>query len=312
MPEITVADLLNDREHQLCLELLAGSRGLGNGVRVPRIQKPGLALAGHTSQVRPHRIQVLGATEMEYLDELAPEGRDAAVRRVFALGVSCFVITKGLPAAPVFLAEAEARGTPLLGTRLRSSEFIERVERFLEERLAPVVRVHGVLVDVLEVGILLTGQSGIGKSECAMDLVLRGHRLVADDVVQVRLIPPFRLLGRGEPPIRYHMEIRGIGILNIQDLFGISAIRDEKELELIIELVPWRDGEVYERLGFDEKTHAVLGVDVPHLRIPVAPGRNIASVVEVAARNHLLKRMGHHSAERLRSRLATLIKDSTP
>lgn len=312
MPEITVADLLGDRDHELYLELLAGAGGLGNFVRVPRIQKPGLALAGHTSQIRPHRVQVLGATEMEYLGELTDAQRAAAVSGVFNLGVSCFVITKGLEAGSVLREQADATGTPLLRTGLRSSDFIVRVEGFLEERLAAMVRLHGVLVDVLEMGILLLGESGIGKSECAMDLVLRGHRLVADDVVQVRLIPPFRLIGRGEGLIRYHMEIRGIGILNIQDLFGVSAIRDEKEVELVIELVPWRTGEVYERLGFDEQTYPILGREVPHLRVPVAPGRNIASVVEVAARNQLLKRMGHHSAIRLRDRLNAVLEGGEP
>ncbi len=186
--------------------------------------------------------------------------------------------------------------------------FIERVTRFLEDRLAPLTRLHGVLMDVMEVGILLLGQSGIGKSECALDLVLRGHRLVADDVVRIRLVPPFRLVGRGEDIIRYHVEIRGVGILNIRDLFGVSAIRDEKEVELVVELVPWVQGECYERLGFEEKKHAILDVELPYLRIPVAPGRNIASVVEVAARNHLLKRMGHHSAIRLKESLDAALR----
>jgi HPr kinase/phosphorylase len=308
MPEISVGDLLDDRGYRLDVELLAGAGGLARGLRVPRIQKPGLALAGYTAQVRPHRVQILGATEMAYLETVSPDVRDASVRRVFGTGMACLVVTKGLEIPPVFREEADRTDTPLLRTPLRSSVFIERISRYLEDRLAPVTRLHGVLVDVMEVGILLVGRSGIGKSECAMDLVLRGHRLVADDVVQVRLIPPFRLVGRGEGLIRYHMEIRGLGILNIQDLFGISAIRDEKEVELVIEMVPWKDGEPYDRLGFDERTYAVLGVDVPYLRVPVAPGRNISSVVEVAARNHLLKRVGHHSAIRFRERLQAAIK----
>jgi HPr kinase/phosphorylase len=303
MPEIAVEDLLHDTGNRLGLELLAGEQGLSNKIRVPRIQKPGLALAGFTEQVRQYRVQILGSTEMSYLDTLPAERCDAVVRGVFGLGVACFVVTKNLPVAPLFLEEAHRTRTPLLRTALRSSVFIERVSRFLEEHLAALTRLHGVLVDVMEVGILLVGRSGIGKSECAMDLVLRGHRLVADDVVQVRLIPPFRLVGRGEGVIRYHMEIRGLGILNIQDLFGITAIRDEKEVELVIELVPWKDAEVHDRLGFDERAYAILGVDVPYLRVPVAPGRNISSVVEVAARNHMLKAMGHHSAIRLQERL---------
>lgn len=312
MPEVTVGDVLEDRGFRLGLELLGGAEGLANRIRVPRIQKPGLALAGYTAQVRPNRLQVLGATEMEYLKTLPPPERETSVRRVFGLEVACFVVTKNLDLPRGFVVEANRTRTPLLRTGLRSSVFIDRVSRFLEDRLAPVTRLHGVLVDVMEVGILVVGPSGIGKSECAMDLVLKGHRLVADDVVHIRRFQPFRLVGRGEHLIRYHMEIRGIGILNIQDLFGISAIRDEKDVELVIELVPWEEGQNYERLGFDERTYTILEVDVPHLRVPVAPGRNIASVIEVAARNHLLKTMGHHSAIRLRERLEAKLNEGEP
>jgi HPr kinase/phosphorylase len=309
MPEITARDLLGDREYRLDLELLGGAEGLGNAIRAPRIQKPGLALAGYTAQVRPHRLQILGATEIEYLASLGRAERDASIRRVFKIGVACFVVTKGQEVPGIFVEEADLSRTPLLRTPLSSSVFIERVSRFLEVRLAQTLRLHGVLVDVMEVGILLLGESGIGKSECAMDLVLKGHRLVADDVVQIRLVPPFRLIGNGEELIRYHMEIRGVGILNIQDLFGITAIRDQKDVELVIELVPWKEGDRHERLGFDQMTHSILGVEVPYLRIPVGPGRNISSVVEVAARNHLLKSMGHNSAIRLKERLEAVLQE---
>lgn len=310
MPEILVEDLLADREHRLELELLGGAQGLANALRATRIQKPGLALAGFTKQVRPYRLQVLGSTELEYLETLPAPEREQAVARVFGLGVACFTVTKGLAVPEAFVRHAEATRTPLLRTKLRSSVFIERITRFLEHRLAPTVRLHGVLVDVMEVGILLMGPSGIGKSECAMDLVLKGHRLVADDVVQIRLLPPFYLVGRGEELIRYHMEIRGVGILNIRDLFGITAIRDEKEVELVIELVPWDAEGEYDRLGFDERTFNVLGVEVPYLRVPVGAGRNMASVVEVAARNHLLKRMGHNSAIQLKERLEKVLQEN--
>lgn len=308
MPHISVQDLLLESEHRLDLELLAGERGLANEIRVPKIQKPGLALAGFTEQVRRYRVQILGSTELDFLASLSEETGAAAVHNVFQLGIACFIVTKGLEVPRPFLEGAEATGTPLLRTTLRSSVFIERVSQFLENRLALTTRVHGVLLDVMEVGILLVGQSGIGKSECAMDLVLKGHRLVADDVVHLRLIPPFHLLGKGEELIRYHMEIRGLGILNIRDLFGITAIRDEKEVELVTELVPWEEGGHYDRLGFDEKSYSILGIDVPYLQIPVGPGRNISSVIEVAARNHLLKRMGHNSAIRLKQRLDEVLR----
>ena len=303
MPSLRVSELLEARPYRLELELLAGADGLANEVRVPRIQKPGLALAGYTRQIRPHRVEILGQTEIEYLGTLEPPVRDANVRRVFEAGAACFVVTKGLEVPEVMIQEADRTGTPLLRTSLRSSVFIERVGRFLWDRLALTTTVHGVLVDVIEVGILLIGESGIGKSECALDLIRRGHRLVADDVVKIRLYPPFRLVGEGEDRIRYHMEIRGIGILDVRELFGITSVRDEKQVELVIEMVPWREDEVYERLGIEERTYTILGVEIPYLRIPVAPGRNMASVVEVAARNHLLKRAGVHSALRLSKRL---------
>ncbi|GAB4266575.1 MAG: HPr(Ser) kinase/phosphatase [Deferrisomatales bacterium] len=303
MPEVTVGELLDAQEAGLALEVLGGKQGLGNAIREPQIQKPGLALAGYTARVRRHRVQVLGVTEMGYLDTLAGAARDRGVRRLFEVGLACVVVTAGLAVPPVFLELAESTGTPLLRSSLPSSDFIDRVTRFLEGRFSPVTCLHGVLVDVMEVGILLQGPSGIGKSECALDLVRRGPRLVADDVVRIQLFPPHRLVGRGQGVIRYHMEVRGIGILNIQDLFGITAIRDEKQVELVVELVPWEAGEPHERLGFDERTCPILGVDVPYLQVPVGPGRNIASVVEVAARNHMLKRMGCHSAIRFKERL---------
>ncbi|MBI5445186.1 MAG: HPr(Ser) kinase/phosphatase [Deltaproteobacteria bacterium] len=309
MPEIQARDLLSDQEHRLGLTLLAGGEGLDNRIRVPRIQKPGLALAGYRSQVRPYRVQVIGATELEYLATLPQEDQDQAVRGLFDLGVACFVVTKGLEPLPVFYEEADRTKTPLFRTSVVSSILIERLTRFLEARLAPVTRIHGVLVDVMELGVLLIGPSGIGKSECAMDLLLRGHRLVADDIVHIRLMPPFRLIGRGEDLVRYHMEIRGVGIVNVRELFGITAVREEQEVELVIEFVPWREGDDYDRLGLDDRRHRILGVEVPHLRIPVGPGRNIASVVELAVRNQLLRKMGFNSAIQLKEKLDGILQE---
>jgi len=309
-PSLTVSDLLADAAgYRLDLELLAGAGGVEREIRVPRIQKPGLALAGYVDQIRSHRVQILGATELAYLATLDPATAQANVARVFEAGAACFVVTKGLEPPDYVAGHADRTHTPLLRTTLRSSVFIDRIDRFLADRLAPRIRIHGVLIDVMEVGILLRGESGIGKSECALDLIRRGHRLVADDVVEIRRYAPFRLVGTGLDLIRYHIEIRGIGILDIRELFGITSVRDEKEVELAVELVPWREGEVYERLGLEERTQPILGVEVPYLRIPVAPGRSIASVVEVAARNHLLRRMGHHSAIRLAERLDAALRE---
>lgn len=308
-PEISCKKLLEEEDYRLELDLLGGAEGLGNSLRSPRIQKPGLALAGYADQIQPYRVQVLGETELEFIRSLPKELRDVPIRKIFRLGVACFIVTKGQDVPPIFIEEADATSTPLFRTPLRSTLLIERLERYLEEQLAPATHLHGVLVDVMGVGILLRGPSGVGKSECAMDLILRGHRLVADDIVQIRMIPPFRLVGRGAGLIRYHMEIRGIGILNIQDLFGITAILAEKDVDLVVDLVPWVECQVYDRLGIEEERHTILDVEVPYLRIPVAPGRNIASVVEVAARNHLLKSTGHNSAIRLKEQLDAQLKE---
>jgi HPr kinase/phosphorylase len=294
---------MEDSHYRLGLELLAGSGGIANIISSPYLQKPGLALAGYSGQMHLDRVQVLGETEMEFLSSLPEEERDLPVKRIFGLGVTCFMVTKGLDVPDLFLTLADENNIPLMRTRLSTSEFIERLERMLETRLAPYTHQHGVFVDVMGVGVLLQGPSGVGKSECAMDMVLRGHRLVADDVVQISMVNPFKLVGRGAGIIRYHMEIRGLGIINIQDLFGHNAVRVEKSLDIVIELVHWDEDEQYDRLGFDEKRVKILEVEVPCLKIPVAPGRNMATVVEVAARNHLLKAMGRNSAISIKEKL---------
>lgn len=301
--ELTCREILEDTDYRLGLKLVAGEAGLDNVVSSPHIQKPGLALAGYSGQMHLDRVQILGETEMEFLGMLPSGDRETPVKRIFGLGVTCFMVTKGLGVPELFRVLADENKIPLLRTELSTSEFIERLERMLEKRLAPRTHLHGVLVDVMGVGVLLQGPSGVGKSECAMDMVLRGHRLVADDVVQIYMITPFLLIGCGTGIIRYHMEIRGLGIINIQDLFGHNAVRAEKSLDLVIDLVHWDEGEQYDRLGFDEKKKKILDVEVPCLKIPVAPGRNMASVVEVAARNHLLKAIGRNSAISIKQKL---------
>ncbi|HYS44541.1 MAG TPA: HPr(Ser) kinase/phosphatase, partial [Geobacteraceae bacterium] len=201
----------------------------------------------------------------------------------------------------------EKAGIPLLVTPLQSSTFISLITKFLEERLLPTTHVHGVLVDVLGVGVLLLGKSGIGKSECALDLVIRGHRLVADDIIYIKKKMPAALVGQAGETIQHHMEIRGLGIINIKDLYGVSSIREKKIIDLVLELIEWDPVQEYDRLGIDDQVHTILGVDLHHLKIPVRPGRNLTSIIEVAARNFLLKGMGYHSArefhEKLLSRL---------
>jgi HPr kinase/phosphorylase len=303
MAAMSIQELLGEKESGLDLELLSGEGGLQNLVNVPRIQKPGLALAGYTTNLHPDRIQVLGSTELTYLSQLDPKTAAANLKALCALGISCFIITKGQEPPAMLLRETEAQRVPLLRTHHQSSVFISLITKFLEEHLLPSTTLHGVLVDVLGVGVLLMGKSGIGKSECGLDLVLRGHRLVADDVVKVRLKLPAVLFGEGMDLLHYHMEIRGLGIINIKHLFGVAAIRERKKIDLVVELLEWETGQEYDRLGIDEQKYAVLGVEVPLLRIPVRPGRNMTTIVEVAARNQLLKEMGYHSAHEFQDRL---------
>jgi len=306
MAKLSIADLLIEKESGLDLELLGGEGGLQRLVQMPRIQKPGLALAGYTNNLHPDRIQVLGSTELTYLEEIItqdPGRAEQSIEQLCALEICCFIITKGLTAPPLLLAAVERWRIPLLRTHHVSSTFITLITQYLEERLLPQTTVHGVLVDVLGVGVLLIGKSGIGKSECALDLVLRGHRLVADDVVKVRFKYPAVLFGEGSDLLHYHMEIRGLGIINIKHLFGVAAIRERKKIDLVIELAEWQDGAEYDRLGLEDRHYELLGVNLPILTLPVRPGRNMTGIVEVAARNQLLKEMGYHSAIEFEARL---------
>lgn len=303
MAGLSIQELLSEKEAGLDLELLAGQSGLGNIINVPRIQKPGLALAGYTPSLHADRVQVLGSTELTYLNQLPQQDAELNIQKLCELPICCLIVTKGQDPPPLLLGAVENKGIPLLRSHHQSSTFISLITRFLEERLLPSKTLHGVLVDVLGVGVLLSGKSGIGKSECALDLILRGHRLVADDVVKTRLKLPSVIFGEGSDLLHYHMEIRGLGILNIKHLFGVSAIRERKKIDLVVELVEWDPAANYDRLGLEDQSLDVLGIDIPMLQIPVRPGRNITSIVEVAARNQLLKEMGYHSALEFQDRL---------
>ncbi|HEY5974348.1 MAG TPA: HPr(Ser) kinase/phosphatase [Geobacteraceae bacterium] len=300
---LAISDLLEDKEYGLDLSLIAGGAGLGHRLYSSRIQKPGLALTGYTEHLHPDRLQVLGNTEISYLRQLTPGQVQSNIRQLCAFPISCFIVTKGLDPPAFLKEETERAGIPLLGSPLQSSTFISLITKFLEEKLLPTTHIHGVLVDVLGVGVLLLGKSGIGKSECALDLVIRGHRLVGDDIIQIKKKMPAALVGQAGETIQYHMEIRGLGIINIKDLFGVSSIREKKIIDMVLELMEWDPSHEYERLGIDDKVYTILGVDLPHLSIPVRPGRNLTSIIEVAARNFLLKGMGYHSAKEFHEKL---------
>jgi len=308
MSSILVKELEKDREHALGLTLMAGHKGLGKKITESQVQKMGLALTGFIKYVNPERIQIIGNTELAFFNTLDPGTQKDVIHKICSIDLSCIVVTRNLPIPELLIKQAEEKGIPLFRTNLRSFDFIERVTKFLEEKLALTTSIHGVLMDIFGVGVLIIGKSGIGKSECALDLILRGHRLVADDMVHIKKRTPTTLIGSGFEVIQHHMEIRGLGIINIRSLFGVEAIREQKKIELVLELVEWDHHREYDRLGFEEERYTILGVELPMLRIPVTPGRNLTTIIEVAARNYLLKLMGYDSALEFEKKLLQKIE----
>ncbi len=312
MSGATVGSLLGARGAGSGLEadLLAGSAGLDRHIVLPYIQKTGLALAGFDEYLRSGRVLVFGESEIRFLEKMNSETRIGSLRRLFGRDLPCVLVTNGFEAPAEMIAEAERTGVPVLRTHLATPIAIARLTAHLEDTLAPREILHGVLMDILGLGVFISGDSGIGKSECALDLVVRGHRLVADDTVEVRCRAQSMLIGACPELTRNHIEIRGLGLINVGDLFGISATRASKRVELVVQLERWEAGREYDRLGLDTELHDMLGVKVPLIRMPVAPGRNLAMLVEVAARNQLLRSRGRHAAkllaERLERRLETL------
>ncbi len=312
MYQVSIDQIITEPQADLELTVRAGRGGLDRAVTVPRIQKPGLALAGYREQLHDDRLLVLGGTEIEYLDNAGVDRLRIAVDTLMAAHPAGIVVTRGLEPPTELRDACEAEQVPLLVSELTSADFIVRVTAYLEGQLSPSTSVHGVLLDVLGVGILLLGKSGIGKSETALDLVSRGHRLVADDIVNIRRKGRSFIFGSGSGIIRHHMEIRGLGIINIKDLFGISAVRETKKIELVIELVEWDEHEEYDRIGLEQLYYRVLEIDIPKLRLPVRPGRSIATIIEVAARNQLLKFQGHNSARVFQDQLNRAIAEAQP
>lgn len=296
---IAVGDLLTDPGLDVQLELIAGKSDLRRPITHPRIQKSGLAMVGHLHGIVPSRIQVLGETELSYAESLSEERQTEAARHLFSLNLTLVVVTRGVRPPVAFVREADRTSTPLAVCKERSSVAITAIHTLLDERLAPRIRLHGVLVDVFDVGVLLLGQSGIGKSECALELVMRGHRLVADDAIECDFRPPGMVFGEPAAPLRHHIEVRGLGILNINDLYGVTAVRERKRVDLIVRLELWKADGKYDRIGLEDRFHEVLGVPIREVCLPVQPGRNMSAIVEIAARNDLLRQAGHHPARDL-------------
>jgi HPr kinase/phosphorylase len=302
---VTVATVLRDLadSRALDLELLGGAEGLHRRITIPHTQKTGLALSGFDAYLRGGRVLVFGESEVRYLEGLTSAERTAVLRRVMDHDLPCVLITDGFSPPPELAIESDRSRVPLLRTRVATPEAMSRLSAVLDTYLAARGVIHGVLMDILGLGVLVVGESGIGKSECALDLVVRGHRLVADDAVEIRSRAQSFVLGSCPELTRHHMEIRGLGLINVQDLFGVASTRTSKRVELVVQLERWEHGREYDRLGLDESFYELLGIRIPMIRMPVAPGRNVAILVEVAARNQLLRARGHHAARRLVDRL---------
>jgi HPr kinase/phosphorylase len=310
-PFVTVGGLLEARPETigLTIELLAGGRGLDRQITNPYIQKTGLALAGFHEYLQPGRVLIYGESEVRYLERLEPAKRREALARSLATAVPCVLVTGGLEVSPDLIVEADRAGVPLLATPIGTATAIGKLTALLEDRLAVREVIHGVLLDILGLGLLIVGESGIGKSECALDLVVRGHRLVADDTVEIRRRAASIIMGSCPELTRHHMEVRGLGLINIRDLFGIASTRTSKRVELIVQLERWDPHREYDRLGLDDAYLELLGLRVPLIRMPVAPGRNLAILVEVAARNQLLRTRGINAARELAARLDDRLRD---
>jgi len=301
LKRFSVLDLLdlNLKEHDsLDLRCICGRRGLVRDITIPDLNRPGLALSGFYDSFAFQRVQLFGRGEVAYLNKIISEGRLDTIEQFFSFILPCCIFTHNLDPAQAFIDLAEKTGCPVLQTGLESSEFSSRLLRILSNIFAPKVSIHGVLVEVYGLGILILGDSGVGKSETALELIERGHRLVADDVVEISCLNGNSLIGQGANKIiGHHMEIRGLGIINITQLYGVGSIRERKEVQIVAKLEEWDATKVYDRLGTDELTMDILGVKVPKLEIPVKPGRNIPIILETAAMNERLKSMGYFSAK---------------
>jgi len=307
---LTVEKFYREAGGRLGLKVVAGRRGLTREITTPYIQKAGLSLTG-MSEGSSERVCVLGRREMRYLSDLPEDVLEVRLGSLFSSTIPCCIVTWNQDIPPTMLLLADARGAPLFRTTFGGDEFMPALSCYFEEAFSQSGTVHGVLVEVFGVGVLIIGASGVGKSELALDLVARGHSLVGDDVVDIVRSGEQTLVGSGSQLIKHHMEIRGLGIINVRELFGISAVREQHPLNLVVELVDWDQRKEYDRLGLDERYHTLLEVALPMVQIPVSPGRNLTTIVEVAVRNQLLKAHGTNSVEALHRRLSWALNAET-
>ncbi|WP_078429918.1 HPr(Ser) kinase/phosphatase [Alkalihalobacterium alkalinitrilicum] len=305
MAKVTANDLIEKFQ----LELISGEEGVYRPIATSDISRPGIEMAGFFTYYPANRLQLLGRTELSFFQQLNDYDKKERMLKLCTYDTPGIIISRGLEIPEELISASEEKGVPILRSSLTTTRLSSRLTNFLESRLAPMTAIHGVLVDIYGIGVLITGASGVGKSETALDLVRRGHRLVADDSVEIRQEHEDTLIGRSPELIKHLLEIRGLGIINVMTLFGAGAIRPFKRVALVINLELWDQKKAYDRLGLEEDTLKIIDVEVPKLTVPVRPGRNLAVIVEVAAMNFRLKRLGINAAQEFSDRLTDVIEE---
>lgn len=298
-----------DVMEQFNLELISGEEGINRPITMSDLSRPGIEIAGYFTYYPRERVQLLGKTELSFFEQLPEEEKKQRMDSLCTDVTPAIILSRDMPIPQELIDASEKNGVPVLGSPLKTTRLSSRLTNFLESRLAPTTAIHGVLVDIYGVGVLITGKSGVGKSETALELVKRGHRLVADDCVEIRQEDQDTLVGNAPELIEHLLEIRGLGIINVMTLFGAGAVRSNKRITIVMNLELWEQGKQYDRLGLEEETMKIIDTEITKLTIPVRPGRNLAVIIEVAAMNFRLKRMGLNAAEQFTNKLADVIED---
>ncbi|WP_169037661.1 HPr(Ser) kinase/phosphatase [Bacillus subtilis] len=298
-----------DVMEQFNLELISGEEGINRPITMSDLSRPGIEIAGYFTYYPRERVQLLGKTELSFFEQLPEEEKKQRMDSLCTDVTPAIILSRDMPIPQELINASEKNGVPVLRSPLKTTRLSSRLTNFLESRLAPTTAIHGVLVDIYGVGVLITGKSGVGKSETALELVKRGHRLVADDCVEIRQEDQDTLVGNAPELIEHLLEIRGLGIINVMTLFGAGAVRSNKRITIVMNLELWEQGKQYDRLGLEEETMKIIDTEITKLTIPVRPGRNLAVIIEVAAMNFRLKRMGLNAAEQFTNKLADVIED---
>ncbi|PLR85349.1 HPr kinase/phosphorylase [Bacillus canaveralius] len=305
MPKVRTKDIIEKFD----LELISGEEGINRPITTSDISRPGIEIAGYFEYYPAERIQLLGKTELTFFAKINGQERKSRMEQLCTDITPAIIVTREMDVPEELIEASERESVPVLRAKWKTTRFSSRLTNFLESKLAPTTAVHGVLVDIYGVGVLITGKSGVGKSETALELVKRGHRLVADDCVEIRQEDQDTLVGNAPELIEHLLEIRGLGIINVMTLFGAGSVRSYKRISLVISLELWDQNKTYDRLGLDEEKMKIIDSEITKLTVPVRPGRNLAVIIEVAAMNFRLKRMGMNAAEQFTNRLTDVIED---